>query len=209
MVCDHCGIQFEKYQNVKILSSRPRHFCCFEHHHTEMKSGGSSRKASQKTCEDKYGVTCVLQRPDVMTLILQKGHTPEAEKKRRATVNKNMKEVSIQLRRGLVLCRSNAEIAFLTKLAAELGTELVYQKYVNGWWIDAYSPAHDCWIQFDGVYWHSRPGHAERDAAQNLWFSKEGKNLVRVTDVEARASTAVIDCADRIRKLPDRTHPSL
>jgi hypothetical protein len=105
------------------------------------------------------------------------------------------------MKRGLVLCRSKAEIDFLSKLAVELEDELIYQKYAGGWWIDAYSPRYDCWIQFDGVYWHSKPGAAERDRRQNEWFTERGMTLLRVSDKEAKLPDAVKFLASRIRQM--------
>jgi len=111
-----------------------------------------------------------------------------------------MENYSIRLRRGLSLCRSKAEIDFLSQLAIELGDDLEYQKYVNGWWIDAYSSKFDCWIQFDGVYWHSQLDNRIRDKEQREWFELNRLRLYRITDIESKELDAVKLFAESIRQ---------
>lgn len=90
----------------------------------------------------------------------------------------------------------------MCKLLHERFGEVIRQKHVHKWPIDAYIPAIDTYVQFDGVYWHGldRPIESiERstrprdkviyrrwlsDHAQNEWFAKHDLRLVRITDVE-------------------------
>lgn len=199
--CDQCGAEFERGSgNLRSLRERPRHFCNSACHASSMKSGGRSDESRKETCRAKYGVNYYVNLPDVASQASKSGHTPEAEAKRRTTNRTNMENYVIRLRRGLSLCRSKTEINFLCDLAAVLADELEYQKYVNGWWIDAYSPRFDCWIQFDGVYWHSSPKALERDTAQNAWFAANNRRLIRVTDVEAREPSTVERIASLIQR---------
>ncbi len=80
--------------------------------------------------------------------------------------------------------------------------EVVRQKWVNGWPIDAYVPSIDTYVQFDGVYWHGLDRDIEiikasikpRDKAiyqkwltdrkQCEWFKEHNLKLIRITDIE-------------------------
>jgi len=42
----------------------------------------------------------------------------------------------------------------------------------------------DLLLEVDGVYWHSRPRAAERDAAKTVLAEERGYRLVRITDLE-------------------------
>jgi len=50
-------------------------------------------------------------------------------------------------------------------------------------------------LEVDGVYWHGRPGAAERDAAKTALAKRHGYRLVRVTDMEIGecGAAAIID----------------
>lgn len=198
--CDLCGIEFERGTgNLSALRKRPRHFCTSTCHKESMKSGGKSDESRKSTCRQKYGVDYYINLFEVASRASKMGHTPEHEERRKIQNKKNMEDYSIRLRRGLTLCRSKAEIDFLAKLACELEDVLLYQEYINGWWIDAYSPKYDCWIQFDGEYWHSRPKNVERDTHQNEWFKASGLRLVRITDKQAKLSDSVKKISEQIR----------
>jgi very-short-patch-repair endonuclease len=184
--CDQCGSQFERGNgNLRKIRERPRHFCGPECHRLSMKRGGKSDESRRTSCREKYGADYFINLSDVASRSGKAAHSPELEARRRATNKKNLESYTIRLRRGLSLCRSRAEIDFLSALAYELEDELEYQKYANGWWIDAYSPKYNCWIQFDGIYWHSRPINAQRDHDQDAWFAATGQRLLRITDREA------------------------
>jgi len=201
LLCDQCGKTFEQGNNIKLIRSRPRHYCTQDCHMVAMKRGGIADASRKSTCKEKYGSDYLVTRPDVASRAGKLAHAPGAQLKRNATNKKNLENYSIRLKRGLVLCRSKAEIDFLTSLAAVLETELLYQDYQNGWWIDAYSPQFNCWIQFDGVFWHSKPRAIERDRQQNEWFKEQGKTLFRVTDVESRSdSECVLKLAEKIKE---------
>jgi hypothetical protein len=201
LLCDQCGITFEQKNNIKIIRKKPRHYCGFECHRLAMKRGGVADASRKLTCKEKYGSEYYITQHDVASDAGRKAHRRESEIARSETSKKNLKMISFQLRRGLTLCRSTAEIDFLAALANELKTELIYQNYQNGWWIDAYSPEHDCWIQFDEVYWHSKPEATERDRLQDEWFNSTGKRLFRITDVEARDP----ECVPRLARLINQT----
>lgn len=202
LLCDHCGAAFEQGNNIAVIRSRPRHFCSQLHHSLAMKNGGISDASRRATCQEKYGVPHCLVRPDVLISNAAASQTPSAKEKRRATMKRMMQDLSFHLKRGLTLPRSRAEVAFLEALSRLLEDEFEVQKHINGWWIDAYSPKWRCWIQFDGVYWHSKPAAAARDASQNEWFAARGFRLIRVTDEDVRSNPNIlIDTADRIRQL--------
>lgn len=204
--CDTCGKEFERGTgNLSSLRARPRHFCNSECHSMSMKRGGISDESRRASCQEKYGADYYIGIPEVASRSSKLGHTPKCEAKRKATNKVNMENYSIRLRRGLSLCRSKAEIDFLSQLAVELGDDLEYQKYINGWWIDAYSSKFDCWIQFDGVYWHSRPQNSGRDKEQCEWFELNRLRLHRITDIESKEPAAVKLFAERIRRATAQT----
>lgn len=199
--CDTCGKEFERGTgNLSNLRMRPRHFCGAECHSMSMKRGGASDDSRRTSCQEKYGADYYICIPEVASRSGKLGHTPTCEAKRKATNKVNMENYSIRLRRGLSLCRSKAEIDFLSQLAIELGDDLEYQKYVNGWWIDAYSSKFDCWIQFDGVYWHSQLDNRIRDKEQREWFELNRLRLYRITDIESKELDAVKLFAESIRQ---------
>lgn len=92
----------------------------------------------------------------------------------------------------------------MCKLLAEQFGEVIRQKRVHKWPIDAYVPAIDTYIQLDGVYWHgldrpieiiqasSRPRDQAiyqkwlNDREQDAWFAEKGLRLVRITDVQLK-----------------------
>lgn len=197
--CDQCGNTFEESKNVKVVSSRLRHYCGFPCHHLAMKAGGIADASRKKTCNEKYGSDYLISRSDIASAAAKKAQTPECRGRANKTRSARMECYSYRLRRGLTLTRSKAEIDFLASLAEELGKELAYQSYKNGWWIDAYCEEHDCWIQFDGVYCHSQPANKERDERQDAWFKEQGLKLFRITDEEARLPDAVKKFANLIR----------
>jgi hypothetical protein len=104
---------------------------------------------------------------------------------------------------------SKIENTFAVTLAAEFGN-IIRQKRVNRWPIDFYIPAIDTYVQLDGVYWHgldrpieeireskksrdiARAEKWEQDRRQNEWFLSRYLRLVRVTDLEVKAGTALM-----------------
>ena len=199
LICDQCKKTYEISRNLKIARENPRHYCGHECHRVAMKSGGIADISRKKTCREKYGIDYLISRNDVAKAASLKGNSPEGRKKAAKSFRKHLDEYSFQLTRGLTLTRSKSEVDFLTSLGAELDVTLHYQKYKNGWWIDAYCEEYDCWIQFDGVYWHSRPGHQERDRNQDAWFESQGMRLLRITDKEALEPEAVKRFANLVR----------
>jgi len=197
--CDQCGSVFEQSKNVKVISARPRHYCNTTCHSKAMESGGIADSSRKKTCRQKYGSDYLVTRSDIASAAGKKAGTPECRRRAKQTLTARMETYSYQLKRGLVLTRSKSEVDFLSAVAAELGQDLTYQAYKNGWWIDAYCPFYDCWIQFDGIYWHSQPVNKIRDEKQDNWFREQGLILLRITDKEARMPDAVNQFVDLIR----------
>jgi hypothetical protein len=198
MKCDQCNVEFVRNKNVRMLMSRPRQYCSSGCAASALRKGGIADASRKKTCIEKYGTSYFIITPQILAQNAERSHTPEAEARRRAAIRESLKNTTIQLRRGLFLTRSKAEIKFFDALAGALGYPLETQVYINGWWIDAWSPVHDVWLQFDGVYWHSKPNAVLRDRAQDLWFADQGKRLIRITDVEARNARSVEDLALKI-----------
>lgn len=180
--CDQCKKIFEQGNNVKLIRSKPRHYCNLDCHKLAMKSGGVADASRKKTCREKYGVNYLINHPHMLERAARAGQTESAWKKRRATRDKAMKDLSVQLKRGLILYRSRAEVAFLDALSKRFNVSVHPQKYVNGRWIDGYVEAWDLYIQFDGVYWHSFPDRQRVDDEQNEWFRTNGKKLIRISD---------------------------
>lgn len=108
---------------------------------------------------------------------------------------------------------SKAEARFGDLLRERFG-EIKHQKWVNGWPIDFYIPSIDTYVQFDGVYWHGldRPIELirasklvrdqaivkkwETDRKQDEWFATQRLRLVRITDMDLRASADA--CAEKV-----------
>lgn len=197
--CDQCGNTFEESKNVKVVSSRPRHYCGFPCHRLAMRAGGIADESRKKTCNEKYGSNYLISRNDVAKRASLKGNSPECRKLAAQSFKAHLDCYSFQLTRGLKITRSKSEVDFLSTLAIELDVELTYQRYKNGWWIDAYCEEYDCWIQFDGVYWHSRPEAQAKDKQQDAWFKEQGMRLLRITDREALEPDATKRFADLIR----------
>lgn len=144
----------------------------------------------ENTVEARYGVKNIGLCKDVMSKVDQvelhrKGHQT---KKRNGTYG-----------------TSRIENEFYEELCRLFGKEDVKrQAEVNGWMIDFYVSSINTYVQFDGVYWHghlrtieelefseSKRDHVIlgtklRDIAQNMWFSDNKINLVRITDQEYR-----------------------
>jgi len=89
---------------------------------------------------------------------------------------------------------------------AKVYGEVVRQKRINRWPIDAYIPSIDLYVQYDGEYWHGldRPievirestserdeaicAHWENDREQEKWCQENDINLMRITDKEYERS---------------------
>lgn len=181
--CNVCGNRFKRHQNVALVSSRPRHYCNMMCHSLAMKSGGVADESRKKSCRQAYGSDYYITRSDVASKNGKLAHTPEIESRRWKKIFKSWETSAVSLKRGLTLTRSRQEIAFFEALSRVVGP-IEYQKHINGWFIDGYVPTLDVWIQFDGVYWHSKPNHVVKDNAQNSWFRAQDLLLVRITDVE-------------------------
>lgn len=207
--CDECGLEFDRGDgHIRKLRLNPRHFCSPVCHAVSMRRGGASDSSRRDTCNVRYGVDYPLGRNESLTKAAKASRTPEACAKRNASFARTRESMTFRLTRGLTLTRSRAEVKFLDALAKELGLELECQKWCEGWFIDAYCEEYDCWIQFDGIYWHSKPEHVERDAAQNEWFASNGKRLLRINDKDALLPDAVRKFADRVRTMDGQFPPN-
>jgi len=184
--CDQCGKQFEQGNNVRLIKARPRHYCGFDCHTLAMKAGGVADLSRKHTCKEKYGSDYYLLTKESLNKASIACKTPDVMFKRNVTRSRNMQKNSIQLSRGLTINRSKIEIEFFDRLRDHLQLEIVCPKYVNGWFIDGYVPALSLWVQFDGVYWHSKPSAIKRDLKQDEWFAESSKKLLRITDTEWR-----------------------
>lgn len=109
---------------------------------------------------------------------------------------------------------SNVEIQFCEFLSQTFD-EVIRQKRVTKWPIDAYIPSIDTYVQFDGVYWHGldrdisiiRESTKPRDKAiynkwlndreQDTWFRCHNLKLIRITDVEFKLNPTM--CIERIQ----------
>jgi very-short-patch-repair endonuclease len=182
--CDICGNEFERSFNVAMMKRRPRHYCGLKCHAVAMKSGGIADESRKSACQKAYGSDYYITQHDVAAESGRQSHRPEVEAQRQIAIKKRYEDNSIQLKRGLRLCRSQQEVDFIKLLEENLQRKLIVQKYINGWWIDAYDEVTNTWIQFDGKYWHSREGRPEKDALQTKWFEENQMRLIRVTDQE-------------------------
>ena len=151
-----------------------------------MKSGGVADASRQRTCRERYGADYYITQPNIASGLGKRAHSPEIEARRRLIVSENMKSISVQLSRGLTINRSRAEVTFFARLQDTLGVEITCPKFINGWFIDGYVASLDLYVQFDGVYWHSRPERVAIDKAQDAWFVENEMKLTRITDVEWR-----------------------
>ncbi len=152
----------------------------------------SSVVAAQKrkeTVQRDYGVDCILQLPTTIKM----GHTPEVNARRFQTLLETQPIHS-----------SKDEEKFYEFLLKHFEVvDIQRSVVVNGRWpIDFYIKPTNCYVQFDGVYWHGldRPileieqssslrdkkilQKWKTDQSQNDWFAKKILKLVRITDVE-------------------------
>lgn len=181
--CDVCSMRFERSVNVKKWLTAARHRCSPECFRLDSKKGGAAYEQRKNTCLEKYGVASVVAFHASSSG--KKAHTEEIEKRRWKKIREAWQKNSVRRSRGLELTRSKAELEFIHVCTSILGP-CVPQKYVNGWFIDAYFAERDLYVQFDGVYWHSSPKIFNRDEAQNAWFKANNLKLERVTDLEWR-----------------------
>ncbi len=182
--CDHCKKEFERAHTIKTQLKKKRHYCSSACFALAMKSGGIADKSRKKTCQERYGSDYYIIRHDVASKSGKLAHTPEIEKRRWKKIREGWKDLSKQLSRGLTLIRSKQEVEFFAVIKKQFKVEAECPKYVNGWFIDGYISSHKVWVQYDGVYWHSRPELIARDKKQDEWFAGQGLTLVRVTDKE-------------------------
>ena len=185
--CDVCGIKFEREYNIKKQLERSNHFCsgptCFA---KAISHDGIVDQKRKKTCRQRYGADYVIVRSDVASRSGKRAWSNEACTKRTASLKKLHASTAWQLRRGLTLCRSREEIEFLERLALELNEPCHPQKHVNGWYVDGYFAKCMLHVFYDGVYWHSKPGAAARDAKQDVWFLQHDLRFIRIKDIEWR-----------------------
>lgn len=122
------------------------------------------------------------------------GNSAKACKKRHETMKRN----------GTYGKSKSEDLLFgeLCQVWGELN--VIRQLHVNGWAIDFWIKTCDIYVQVDGVYWHGLNKSLEelrtiqtsrgksilatrlRDEAQNEWFEKHQKTLIRVTDKRIR-----------------------
>jgi hypothetical protein len=189
--CDECNLDFIRKFNIKIIENRPRHYCNSNCHSKSMKSGGRADISRKKTCREKYGSDYFITHPTIASKSGKKAHTPEIEKRRSKTRCANWEINSTKLSRGLIITRSKEEVEFFKTVLLHLilcENEIEYSKYINGWFVDGYIKKLDLWIQYDGTYWHSKPGAKVKDNKQDIWFETNKKNFVRINDQKWKSS---------------------
>jgi len=98
---------------------------------------------------------------------------------------------------GVFLSPSKPELAIAQALD-DLGIEYETQYRLDGDGrpFDFYLPP-DTLLEIDGVYWHSRPGQAARDAAKSALAKKRSYRLIRITDLEIAEHGARAILAER------------
>lgn len=193
--CDECGTEFVRDKNVRLLEARENHYCSHKCAERNMKKTGVIGTKRKNTCLERYGAECYIAQPEIATRAAHLANTPEATAKRLATWRAHCHERNFVFKRGLTLMRSKSEIEFIEELSKVIGL-VVPQKYANHWFIDGYIPEHNVYVQFDGIYWHSRPERRVQDEEQNAWFASRGVTLVRVTDKEWKANPD--ECIKRV-----------
>lgn len=154
---------------------------------------------TRQTLLQRYGVTCPYQ----IERVRERARSSEAQAKRLNSWKKTCYErISMperMLREALerVVGRHDVDI----------------QVIINDRWpIDLYVKSVDTYVQVDGVYWHGLDRPMDEIAAstsprdrtiarkwatdreQDAWFEREGRRLVRVTDVQVRSDLSrVVD----------------
>ena len=74
--------------------------------------------------------------------------------------------------------------AFLLAAGFDVEMEVQFGKYS----IDIYCRTHNIAFEVDGVYWHSMPRRAYRDARRDRWLERHhGIVTIRLTDVEVKS----------------------
>lgn len=63
------------------------------------------------------------------------------------------------------------------------GVDYVYQCELEGFLVDFYIPSMRLVLEYDGTYWHSRPGQKERDVNRDSILTAAGYRVLRVTEM--------------------------
>lgn len=168
----------------------------------------SYRSSVQRTNIERYGVPWAIQAPSIQEKAQDTSrerygvsHYVKTGVPSRVSRNPDARVKRWEsLKANGTIRASRVENAFIEELQSIWGAGVKRHQYINGWCIDAYVEQLDCWVQFDGVFWHGldRPMEQilqyknevdriirkkwETDRNQEMWFSASGRRLVRVTD---------------------------
>jgi hypothetical protein len=148
----------------------------------------SVKQSVSHTNLERYGVKCPLSRPET----IQKTQSLEVKQRAFRTLLSRKKGNS-----------SKIELEFIEELKKNFGHDKVTnQAIIERWIADCYIVDLDCYVFFDGVYWHglnrsleeiqASPHPRDRriekardaDARRNNWFAENQKKIVIITDDE-------------------------
>jgi very-short-patch-repair endonuclease len=73
------------------------------------------------------------------------------------------------------------------KILKDIGVDFKEQVLMfNKFLVDVLIPSKNIIIQWDGVYWHTKPKRVLLDKSQDSYLKKCGYNVIRITDIEIK-----------------------
>lgn len=66
----------------------------------------------------------------------------------------------------------------------EIGVAFSEQVKIGNYIVDIYIPENDIVVEWDGIYWHSKPERVKSDSNKNNYLKAKGYNLLRFDEVE-------------------------
>lgn len=74
----------------------------------------------------------------------------------------------------------------MAELLDTLGVAYAAQQPIGQFIVDFFVPSRNLVIEVDGIYWHSRPGAAERDARRDEWLRSHNYSVIRFGEQELK-----------------------
>ena len=79
------------------------------------------------------------------------------------------------------------------RILTDIGIEFEEQVLMfNKFLVDVLIPTKNLIIQWDGVYWHSKPKRVILDKSQDAYLKKCGYTVLRITDTEIKNNKSLV-----------------
>jgi G:T-mismatch repair DNA endonuclease (very short patch repair protein) len=149
---------------------------------------GEIKEKIRNNCQEKFGVRWPSLKPDVVKRIIEKMSTPEFKLKRHNSLKRS----------GFYRRQTSSGEEKLYSLLVEMFPFTQRHVNIEKWNIDFYIPEIDCFVNYNGVYWHGKNFSDDqlvssatkqsktiletkrRDREREAWFKESGKNLIVV-----------------------------